>query len=35
LVLRNGKLTYSGDAKNLLDDPGLLDRAYFGVLNID
>jgi branched-chain amino acid transport system ATP-binding protein len=35
LVLRNGKLTYSGDAKNLLDDPGLLDRSYFGALNID
>ena len=31
MVLRGGKIRYSGRAENLLKDPGLLDKAYFGI----
>lgn len=30
LVMRGGKITYSGTAKSLLNDPQALDLAYFG-----
>lgn len=31
VVLRGGKVRYSGRAENLVKDPGLLDQAYFGI----
>lgn len=31
IVLRSGKIRYSGRAENLLKDPNLLDQAYFGI----
>jgi branched-chain amino acid transport system ATP-binding protein len=31
LVLRGGQVRYSGRAENLIKDPELLDKAYFGI----
>lgn len=31
MVLRGGKVRYSGRAENLIKDPTLLDQAYFGI----
>lgn len=30
IVMRNGRLTYSGDAQTLANNPNELDKAYFG-----